>query len=139
MSQFRKLGLTHVGSDGSYLGLFKVAYRDIIGPVGLEVRGRTFTYKSDYGVLEGGPSTWAEGKMCFVGFGISGKNGDIDPRRLKGKVLLAVSQGKGLPNADAVCALAKQAEAAGVLLIDPPSIHDPSVFGRKKTRSWAAP
>lgn len=134
MSQFRELDLSPVGRNSNYLHHFNVAYRDLIGPIGLRIRGHEFTYKSDFGVLQGGPTEWTEGRMHFIGYGSSDNISDIDTKELKGKVLVAAYKGKRLSNTRNIQTLAEQTKAAAVLLVDTPSNYKSIVFHRKNTR-----
>jgi aminopeptidase YwaD len=129
---FHRIGLESLAPDGKYFQPFNVPYRDLVGPIGLKIRDRDYTYKTDFGVLDGGPAEWLKGDMCFVGFGTENNyESSLAANKLKGKILVALSQDKNHPNDRQAANLAKKTGAIGILLIDPPALHDPTAFARK--------
>ena len=133
--QFKLIGLVPINPRGTYLQPFNVAHRELVGPIGLRIRDREFTYKSDFGILRGGPTQWAEGGMYFVGLGTTddGKL-SFDKNKIHGKVLVAIIRQKLRPIDDKLYETAKDSGAAGLLLIYPPDLYDAALFARKNNQ-----
>lgn len=131
---FRQIGLEPILPDGGFFQPFSVTFRNLAGPVGSQIRGQNFAYKSDYGVLRCCPGGWFEGGMYFAGFGerVEG-TARQEMNKLKGKVCVAFARDKNVSNVSSVVKLAEDAGAAGVLIIDPPSLYNPREISKRHT------
>jgi aminopeptidase YwaD len=133
--RFKQIAIPPLNRSGSYLQPFNVDNRELIGPIGLRIRGRNFNYKSDFSVLRGGPTEWIEGQMLFVGLGTTDK-GDLtfDKNNVRGMVLVAFIRQRLRPVDDKLYTAAKESGAAGILLIYPPDLYYSDLFARKNNQ-----
>ena len=131
----QRIGCPPLGRGG-YWQPFKVAYRDLVGPVGLSVGAGRFEYLKDFTVVEGGPPEWVAGQVVFAGYGRSEGGGNdwrgVDAR---GKVVMILKRDGGPSEQAAIIEGAVEHGAVGMLLVDPhPQGAGPDAYRYKNIR-----